>query len=247
MIWVAADPGDPAEIPARDAAWRKALSRLNRYRNTLQARFKCTLVFAGPFSLQIFLREEAPDLWSIRSTVIRFEPVSSARIPDGFIRQLPPGRADTDDMGLGGDPTETLAEAKKIRGKPGQELLLAQLLRRAGRQAYRRLNWDLATQCLLEAYDLEESHGGDPELRFQLANELAEVFQQLALWDRALYYASRALEIAEQHFGPTHANIAIAFNNLAQLFKATNRLSEAEPLMRQALAIDEASLGRITQ
>src|ERR1700721_1061125 len=114
MIWVAADPGDPAEIPARDAAWRKALSRLNRYRNTLQARFKCTLVFAGPFSLQIFLREEAPELWSIRSTVIRFEPVSSARIPDGFIRQLPPGRADTDDMGLGGDPTETLAEAKKI-------------------------------------------------------------------------------------------------------------------------------------
>jgi len=32
-------------------------------------------------------------------------------------------------------------------------------------------------------------------------------------------------------------------NNLAQLLKATNRLDEAEPLMRRALAIDEKSLG----
>ena len=32
-------------------------------------------------------------------------------------------------------------------------------------------------------------------------------------------------------------------NNLAQLLKATHRLAEAEPLMRRALAIDEASYG----
>ena len=32
-------------------------------------------------------------------------------------------------------------------------------------------------------------------------------------------------------------------NNLAQLLQATNRLAEAEPLMRRALAIDEASFG----
>lgn len=32
-------------------------------------------------------------------------------------------------------------------------------------------------------------------------------------------------------------------NNLAQLLKATNRLEEAEPLMRRVLAIFEASLG----
>ena len=30
---------------------------------------------------------------------------------------------------------------------------------------------------------------------------------------------------------------------LAQLLKATNRLSDAEPLMRRALTIDEASFG----
>ena len=34
-----------------------------------------------------------------------------------------------------------------------------------------------------------------------------------------------------------------ALNNLAQLLQATNRLAEAEPLMRRALAIDEKSYG----
>ena len=32
-------------------------------------------------------------------------------------------------------------------------------------------------------------------------------------------------------------------NNLAALLQATNRLAEAEPLMRRALAIDEESFG----
>ena len=40
-----------------------------------------------------------------------------------------------------------------------------------------------------------------------------------------------------------HPNVAIALNNLAQLLQATNRLAEAEPLMRRALAIDEKSFG----
>ncbi len=37
--------------------------------------------------------------------------------------------------------------------------------------------------------------------------------------------------------------MAIRLNNLAQLLQATNRLAEAEPLMRRALAIDEQSYG----
>ena len=37
--------------------------------------------------------------------------------------------------------------------------------------------------------------------------------------------------------------MASDLNNLALLLQATNRLSEAEPLMRRALAIDEQSFG----
>jgi len=53
----------------------------------------------------------------------------------------------------------------------------------------------------------------------------------------------RALKIDEDSFGQDHPNVARDLNNLAQLFKATNRLVEAEPLMRRAVEIFEASLG----
>jgi tetratricopeptide (TPR) repeat protein len=51
------------------------------------------------------------------------------------------------------------------------------------------------------------------------------------------------LAIDEHSFGPAHPDVATALNNLALLLKATNRLDEAEPLMRRALAIDEQSFG----
>ena len=47
----------------------------------------------------------------------------------------------------------------------------------------------------------------------------------------------RALEIDEQSFGEDHPEVAIDLNNLAQLLQATNRLAEAEPLMRRHVKI----------
>jgi hypothetical protein len=47
----------------------------------------------------------------------------------------------------------------------------------------------------------------------------------------------RALAIDEASFGPDHPDVAIDLNNLAQLLQATNRLSNAEPLMRRHLEI----------
>ena len=44
-------------------------------------------------------------------------------------------------------------------------------------------------------------------------------------------------------FGAEHPEVAIGLNNLASLLHATNRLEEAEPLMRRALAVDEHSYG----
>jgi len=47
----------------------------------------------------------------------------------------------------------------------------------------------------------------------------------------------RALAIDETSFGTEHPDVARDLNNLARLLHATNRLGEAEPLMRRALAI----------
>jgi tetratricopeptide (TPR) repeat protein len=53
----------------------------------------------------------------------------------------------------------------------------------------------------------------------------------------------RALAIHEKSYGPDHPNVATRLNNLALLLRATNRMSEAEPLVRRALAINENSYG----
>ena len=47
----------------------------------------------------------------------------------------------------------------------------------------------------------------------------------------------RALGIDEKSFGHEHPDVATDLNNLAQLLQATNRLAEAEPLMRRVLVI----------
>jgi tetratricopeptide (TPR) repeat protein len=86
---------------------------------------------------------------------------------------------------------------------------------------------------------LEPLAGDNPEV---LSN-LAQVYHENALYQKADPLMRRALEIHEASFGADHPNVAIRLNNLAQLLQATNRLSEAEPLMRRALEIDEASFG----
>lgn len=53
----------------------------------------------------------------------------------------------------------------------------------------------------------------------------------------------RALAIDEQSFGREHPDVARDLHNLASLLQATNRLAEAEPLIRRALANDEQTFG----
>jgi hypothetical protein len=51
----------------------------------------------------------------------------------------------------------------------------------------------------------------------------------------------RALQITERTYGPAHPSVAVCLSNLAGLLQVTNRLQEAEPLVRRALKIDEMS------
>jgi hypothetical protein len=51
----------------------------------------------------------------------------------------------------------------------------------------------------------------------------------------------QALAIDEATIGTDHPTVAVRLDNLAWLLNETNRLEEAEPLMRRALEIDEAS------
>ncbi len=73
--------------------------------------------------------------------------------------------------------------------------------------------------------------------RLKIANELMD----LARWGESETQQRKALAEAMVHADAKL--VAVASNDLAQLLKATNRMGEAEPLMRRALEISKASYG----
>ena len=83
---------------------------------------------------------------------------------------------------------------------------------------------------------------GEEDLLWPTAG-LARVAKHQATFAEALKWHQLSLAQSENRLGPNHPSTAAALNNLAQLLQTTNRLAEAEPLMRRALVIDEASYG----
>ncbi len=78
---------------------------------------------------------------------------------------------------------------------------------------------------------------GIAEPTISVLGRLDMLFHAKALRSRAEVYSRRALAIALSSFPPHDPRIATRLNDLAQLLQDTNRLGEAEPLMRRALAI----------
>ncbi len=66
-------------------------------------------------------------------------------------------------------------------------------------------------------------------------NQVAFRLQNIAEYRRAEPLMRRALAIDEISYGNDHPAVARDLGNLAQLLHDTNRLAEAEPMMRRAL------------
>ena len=82
---------------------------------------------------------------------------------------------------------------------------------------------------------------GDAEDRIAQRLGIAAVLMDLARWEECEEQQRQAL--AEATALADSELVAWASNELAQLLRRTNRLGEAEPLMRRALEISEAALG----
>ena len=82
---------------------------------------------------------------------------------------------------------------------------------------------------------------GDPEVRIAQRLRIAAVLMDLARWEESEEQQRHAL--AEATALANSEIVARASNDLAQLLKRTNRLGEAEPLMRQALGINVTVFG----
>ena len=82
---------------------------------------------------------------------------------------------------------------------------------------------------------------GSSEARIAQRLKIAAVLMELARWEESEEQQRHAL--AEAMAIANEKLVAWASNELAQLLRRTNRLGEAEPLMRRALEIDKATLG----
>ena len=83
---------------------------------------------------------------------------------------------------------------------------------------------------------------GDAKARIAQRLRIAKVLMDLARWEECEEQQRQAL--AEATALADAELVAVASNNLALLLQRTNRLGEAEPLMRRALELDEATFGR---
>jgi tetratricopeptide (TPR) repeat protein len=164
--------------------------------------------------------------------------------------------------GLAGNPGPIFAEASRILEREGTDAALAYLeshktdiLARADRAAAQveadqaRLRQDL--QPLLLQADLHETRQ-----EWQAALELLKtVAAKAPHWWGARLRLGNALEKQARYaeaetqlraalaLAAEEKDQAVASNGLALLLLHTNRLAEAEPLLRRALAIDEKSYG----
>src|ERR1019366_5519033 len=88
VLWLsrAVPTGDP-EFAAWREAWFEATTRLNQFRNLLTRQLPIPLIFVGAEWLLPLLRDAAPDLWSIRATVVRVSPAALASPPAAVLRE----------------------------------------------------------------------------------------------------------------------------------------------------------------
>lgn len=77
----------------------------------------------------------------------------------------------------------------------------------------------------------------------QAASEVGVFLLGAGLHAEAEPLLREALDIQERGTGPTNPNLAAAVNNLAEVFKCTNRADEAEPLLRRALDLNLRTVG----
>ncbi|HEV7858856.1 MAG TPA: tetratricopeptide repeat protein [Pyrinomonadaceae bacterium] len=197
-VWVAAAvPEASREYEKWAEAWRIATARLNQYRNPLRRQFNVPLLFAGAPWIQTALREMAPDLWSVRTLVVRVESsvisaetVSRAASSETSLTTLSEGRAI--------DPDFALKEAERLRGRPGKELALAILLHRAGQGFIARYRWDEAEQALTEAIELHRRYGTENLELANLLDDLADVLKWKNDYEHAIAILLEALNLYQQ-------------------------------------------------
>jgi tetratricopeptide (TPR) repeat protein len=220
-LWVAA-------VGARELyedGWRRCAMKLNRVRDSIAHRFSTPLILVGPPWIREILRDNAPDFWSIRAFVAELSLPSCADITAPVLlsdaeieREWYP------------DPELALGQADKLRGKPGLEAELSDLLNRAAVGLMHNGRPEQARQALAEAIRLNEGVSAsepravermvDLSYSYQLAGDIAgskgNADEALEAFDRAIQVAGSVLQIQPNSTTAMY-NLVTGYSRAAEL------------------------------
>ncbi len=238
-IWIAAVTAQSApDYAAWQTAWRRALEGLNQQRNPLRRNFGCPVIVVGsPWILPLF-RDVAPDLWSVRSQVVRIEPggqptrSTADRSRHGLLAREPPSADDSP------DPELALRQAERLKARPGRETDRARLLLRASLGLRERGQFALAEPILREAEQLAAALSGQELLQATILHALAHAVRDQGRAAEAEPMFRRALALAEEG-GAVPVSRGITLQEPGRAIHDQGRAAEAEAMFRCALALAE--------
>jgi len=81
------------------------------------------------------------------------------------------------------------------------------------------------------------THARGAGIEWEILNREVKELYRAGDYRRAVVVAQKALEVAERNVGPDHPDVAASLKNLAALYRATKRSSEAQALERRAAQI----------
>ena len=124
---------------------------------------------------------------------------------------------------------------RKIREQA--DVVEARAIFQAGELAEQRIDWRAAYTYYARAARLQPSNWRYAESAGKLAHEMGN-------YAAATSFKEAVLSIVTSAFGPDAQETATALDNLALTYKHLARYTEAEPLYRRAIEIDEKTLGK---
>ena len=248
VVWI--DGSGTTELYQQ--AWSRCAMKLNRTRDSVAARFTAPLILVGPPWVREILRDVAPDFWSVRAFVAEIPPAPLPPLPAPS--QERPIQQETD---FAFDPDLALRAIADIRGKPGRERQLSQLLDRAGAELMRRGRSSEALPLLNEARELDEKAVQQEPGRADYLRDLSVSYGRLGDLQRALgngetarQFFEKSLDIAEQlvQQEPGRADylrdLSVSYNKLGDLQSDLGNGEAARQFFEKSLDIRERLVQR---
>ncbi|MEH1809678.1 tetratricopeptide repeat protein [Nostoc sp.] len=201
------------------------------------------------------LIKKAPDFWSWRNGVFRFESKKTNAIPGKELenirfvfRDTELASTDTNETNRFFLPIQDLQRLiEKVEQEQGtKDPTLATLYSRLGDIYHSRLDrgesqnyqeeQELAIKYWRQASELQNELGLQIDLANSL-NNLAGIYRAIGNYTEAEPLYKQALELRKRLLGENHPAFATSLNNLAGLYKSTGKYSKAELLYQQALEL----------